>query len=106
LKKTCEIEENYPRLSKETVRKFGEERKRPYISTKKENRRVLSAEADLSYINSGCAVGSYNPDQRADMPIKSSSPDCVRCICGITDDDGKMVLCDKCNFWVHIDCVK
>jgi len=28
----------------------------------------------------------------------------IKCICGISDDDGNTVLCEKCNTWQHIVC--
>lgn len=105
LKKIKNIERHSPRLSKETVRAFSEERKRPYAATKRENHRVLSAETDLSYLSLGCPVGSYNPDEEVELPARSNDPDCVRCLCGITEDDGKMVLCESCNYWMHASCV-
>lgn len=107
LKKTRDVERHCPKLlAKETVRSFIEDRKRPHSATKRESHRVLSAEADLSYINSGCLIGSYNPDERVNLSEKNDESDSVRCICGITEDDGNMVLCDHCNFWMHADCVR
>lgn len=106
LKKTRDIEHHCPRLTKEAARQFTEERKKIQLAMKREYNRVLSAEADLSYINSGSQIGSYNPDENVQFSEKSNDMDCVRCLCGIMEDDGNMVSCDKCNFWMHADCVR
>lgn len=106
-KKTRDIERSCPRLAKETIRSFTEDRKRAFHTTsKRENHRVLSAEADLTYMDSGCQIGSYNPDERVVFSSKNEEADSVRCICGIMEDDGKMILCDRCNYWMHADCVE
>jgi hypothetical protein len=105
LKKTRDIGSYSKRLSKETIKAFAEERKRPHIPTKKEQR-ILSVEADLTYIDNGCLIGSYSPDERAKLPPMNDDSDCVRCICGITEEDGEMVQCDQCKFWMHADCVR
>lgn len=68
--------------------------------------RILSAEADLSYMKSANLVGSYNPDKCALLKLSDNDDDdCVRCICGIIEDDGGMTQCDKCHFWLHDDCL-
>ncbi|KAI6171532.1 Histone-lysine N-methyltransferase [Aphelenchoides bicaudatus] len=105
MKKSRDIERHCPRLTKDTIRMFTEERKKQQLAAKREHR-VLCAEADLTYINSGCKIGSYSPDELAEFPQKCDDQDCVRCLCGITEDDGNMVSCDKCNFWLHADCVR
>lgn len=67
--------------------------------------KILSAETDLSYLNSDHLVGSYNPDICIKISLtKENIDDCVRCICGIMEDEGVMTQCDKCHFWLHADC--
>lgn len=51
------------------------------------------------------AVGSYDTDCLTHLGPADTDSDCVRCICGITDDDGSMVQCDTCHFWLHEECV-
>ena len=29
----------------------------------------------------------------------------IRCICSIYKDEGKMIMCDKCEVWQHCDCM-
>ncbi|CAI2303496.1 unnamed protein product [Caenorhabditis sp. 36 PRJEB53466] len=61
-------------------------------------------DADLSYLESSWPIGSYNPDDAWDEYHANASDDAVRCICGALDEDGEMVQCDECHFWLHIDC--
>uniref|UniRef100_A0A0K0G138 Probable histone-lysine N-methyltransferase lin-59 (inferred by orthology to a C. elegans protein) n=1 Tax=Strongyloides venezuelensis TaxID=75913 RepID=A0A0K0G138_STRVS len=61
-------------------------------------------EFDLTYLNSKIQVGSYNPDLIV-MKSQGEDSDCVRCICGIVEDEGEMVQCDSCYFWLHGDCL-
>lgn len=67
--------------------------------------RILTATTNLSYLDSGVPVGSYDPDEISHLSTADADSDCVRCICGITDDDGSMIQCDSCHFWLHDDCV-
>ncbi|GFO35810.1 histone-lysine N-methyltransferase, partial [Plakobranchus ocellatus] len=32
--------------------------------------------------------------------------DIIRCICGVTRDEGLMLMCEKCSRWQHCDCVQ
>uniref|UniRef100_A0A0N4Z6J0 SET domain-containing protein n=1 Tax=Parastrongyloides trichosuri TaxID=131310 RepID=A0A0N4Z6J0_PARTI len=61
-------------------------------------------EFDLSYLESKIQVGSYNPDNVV-MKSQGEDSDCVRCVCGIVEDEGQMVQCDGCYFWLHTDCL-
>ncbi|CEF63894.1 Histone-lysine N-methyltransferase ASH1L [Strongyloides ratti] len=61
-------------------------------------------EFDLTYLNSKVQVGSYNPDLVI-MKSQGEDSDCVRCICGIVEDEGEMIQCDNCYFWLHGDCL-
>lgn len=57
-------------------------------------------------MDSDRAVGSYNPDQCSRLTLSDNTDDdCVRCICGVMEDDGVMTQCDKCHFWLHADCL-
>lgn len=68
----------------------------------KRDSRVLNVDFDLSYMDSPTPVGKYDPD--VDGITWTLSDDCVRCICGCTEDGGSMIQCDKCYFWLHMDC--
>lgn len=61
-------------------------------------------DADLSYLESLYPIGSYDPDDAWETYRANASDNAVRCICGALDEDGGMVQCDKCHFWLHIDC--
>uniref|UniRef100_A0A158R4Z6 SET domain-containing protein n=1 Tax=Syphacia muris TaxID=451379 RepID=A0A158R4Z6_9BILA len=79
---------------------------KPFYNRKKlHTHRILTATTDLSYLDCGVPVGSYDPDNITNLSLAEADSDCVRCICGITDDDGSMVQCDRCHFWLHDDCV-
>lgn len=107
VKRSRDIERHCPRLAKDIAHAFGDDRKRLSLpTTKREHHRVLAAEADLSYVDEGCRIGSYNPDNEVDARAKNDEVDSVRCVCGITEDDGRMVQCDGCNYWMHADCVR
>uniref|UniRef100_A0A183TXD9 BAH domain-containing protein n=1 Tax=Toxocara canis TaxID=6265 RepID=A0A183TXD9_TOXCA len=84
--------------------------------------RIITATTDLSYLDSEVrflnrklfrrcfrlrkvAVGSYDVDCLTHVGAADTDSDCVRCICGISDDDGSMVQCDSCHFWLHEECV-
>ncbi|TKR93432.1 hypothetical protein L596_007890 [Steinernema carpocapsae] len=77
-------------------------------NSKDSSHKVSQAKTDLSYMDSTHPVGSYNPDESTFVLGESAKPDeqdVVRCICGILDEDGTMVQCDKCHFWLHSDCL-
>lgn len=108
------LKQNLPEipLKKETLNNFLKQQQRNlnYNKTnqiKKDLTKILSAEADLSYMKSEILVGSYNPDKSAKLNKISENrdDDCVRCICGIIEDDGGMTQCDSCYFWLHDDCL-
>lgn len=61
-------------------------------------------DADLSYLESEHPIGSYDPDAAWESYRANASDNAVRCICGALDEDGEMVQCDKCHFWLHIEC--
>lgn len=82
-----------------------EKRKEKAQSSPKKDPKV-AAEADLSYMDSPHAVGSYDPDKESRLSnALNEERDCVRCICGFMEDDGGEIQCDRCKFWLHIDCV-
>uniref|UniRef100_A0A915D9C0 Histone-lysine N-methyltransferase n=1 Tax=Ditylenchus dipsaci TaxID=166011 RepID=A0A915D9C0_9BILA len=96
-----------PSFSKQAQLNFlDERRKQPVLSVKKDTPKILTAEADLSYMDSPNAVGSTTPDKTSRLTLSDNKDeDCVRCICGIMEDDGVMTQCDKCHFWLHADCL-
>ncbi|CAI5438948.1 unnamed protein product [Caenorhabditis angaria] len=62
------------------------------------------SDADLSYLESENPIGSYDPDDAWTNYKANANDNAVRCVCGILDEDGEMVQCDTCHFWLHIDC--
>ncbi|EGT32603.1 CBN-LIN-59 protein [Caenorhabditis brenneri] len=60
-------------------------------------------DADLSYLESSFPIGSYDPDDAWEA-YRANSDNAVRCVCGALDEDGDMVQCDECHFWLHIGC--
>uniref|UniRef100_A0A915KGG2 Histone-lysine N-methyltransferase n=1 Tax=Romanomermis culicivorax TaxID=13658 RepID=A0A915KGG2_ROMCU len=63
------------------------------------------------YQDSRPLVGEYDPDRvnlDLDLWSKNRTPDTdkVRCLCGSFEDDGEMVQCDACFYWLHSDCLK
>lgn len=62
---------------------------------------------DLSYLDSAHPVGQWDPDRAAKLSPTSDNrdKDCVRCVCGMAEDDGVMSQCDRCHFWLHADCM-
>ncbi|MFH4974247.1 hypothetical protein AB6A40_000956 [Gnathostoma spinigerum] len=71
----------------------------------KRDSKVLSVRTDLAYLDSEILVGSYDPDEDSMRISTDCDSDCVRCICGIQEDDGQMIQCDRCHFWLHADCL-
>uniref|UniRef100_A0A915PES9 Histone-lysine N-methyltransferase n=1 Tax=Setaria digitata TaxID=48799 RepID=A0A915PES9_9BILA len=67
--------------------------------------RTLAAVINYRYLDSPIPVGSYDHDSFSFLSLADANTDCVRCICGTTDDDGPMIQCEKCNFWLHEECV-
>lgn len=62
-------------------------------------------EVDTSYLDQLVPVGAYNPDEAWPRGTANKRADAVRCECGSLEEDGKMLQCDACNFWLHTDCV-
>jgi hypothetical protein len=104
LKRQNDLSKFSGKLTKDAILVFLEEKHKLNSSPKKE-KKVVSGEADLSYMDSKNPVGLYDPDKEARLSGAMEEEDCVRCICGIMEDDGEEVQCDKCKFWLHIDCV-
>ncbi|CAD6194770.1 unnamed protein product [Caenorhabditis auriculariae] len=67
--------------------------------------RVISKQTDLAYLHSDHPVGSYDPDEVWPREKAEVADNAVRCICGSLEEDGDMLQCDTCHFWLHIDCV-
>uniref|UniRef100_A0A8R1YCP8 BAH domain-containing protein n=1 Tax=Pristionchus pacificus TaxID=54126 RepID=A0A8R1YCP8_PRIPA len=57
---------------------------------------------DTSYLDAAVPVGSYNPDEWK----VGENNDAVRCICGVLEEDGEMMECDECHYWLHSDCIQ
>uniref|UniRef100_A0A1I8EN12 BAH domain-containing protein n=1 Tax=Wuchereria bancrofti TaxID=6293 RepID=A0A1I8EN12_WUCBA len=91
------------------VRKFGKGDHQQHHQSPKKSKtgphRTLTAAIDYRYLDSPIPVGSYDHDSFSYLGVADANTDCVRCICGTTDDDGPMIQCEKCNFWLHEECV-
>ena len=68
---------------------------------------TVDTNLDLTYMDSPNPVGRWDPDGAARLSPNSDNRehDCVRCICGMSEDDGVMSQCDRCHFWLHADCL-
>ncbi|KAL3108551.1 hypothetical protein niasHT_015473 [Heterodera trifolii] len=100
-------------LPKEALTAFLDESRLRSLSASSNKRdtfhRPLTVDTsiDLSYLDSPHPVGQWDPDKAAKLSPTSDNRDhdCVRCICGIAEDDGVMSQCDRCHFWLHADCL-
>jgi hypothetical protein len=99
LKKAMNLQRKFPTLPRNTIQNF--------LQTKREISKSVNTEFDLTYINSPTPVGSYDPDKAGSFIVSNNaaSNDCVRCICGTSEDGGQMILCDSCRFWLHTECL-
>ncbi|CAJ0574046.1 unnamed protein product, partial [Mesorhabditis spiculigera] len=82
---------------KDEKRKREEEEEKP--------RRKSLAGVDLSYLDDEKPIGSYDPDEAWPTGKANESDEAVRCICGALEEDGEMLQCDGCHYWLHNDCV-
>lgn len=89
-----------PKKSEETAPRAGATPTTSCVSPTPSKR----GDADLSYLESDHQIGSYDPDGAWEAYRANSADNAVRCICGTIDEDGDMVQCDDCQFWLHIDC--
>ncbi|GMT00631.1 hypothetical protein PENTCL1PPCAC_22805 [Pristionchus entomophagus] len=80
-----------------------EEEEKEKKKSRKSDSNAFSRHIDTSYLDESPPVGSYNPDEWKGGEICTN--DAVRCICGVLEDDGEMVECDKCHYWLHSDCI-
>ncbi|VDK68183.1 unnamed protein product [Onchocerca ochengi] len=87
------------------ARKFGKNDLQNAKKSRTGPHRTLAAAIDYRYLDSPIPVGSYDHDSFSYLSVADANTDCVRCICGTTDDDGPMIQCEKCNFWLHEECV-
>uniref|UniRef100_A0A7E4W1T3 AWS domain-containing protein n=1 Tax=Panagrellus redivivus TaxID=6233 RepID=A0A7E4W1T3_PANRE len=86
---------------------FMDEKSLQQHSSKLQNSPKIPEVVDLSYMETGVPIGSYDPDKEAMMQAVASNKDgdCIRCVCGIIDDAGMMYQCDRCHFWLHKECL-
>jgi hypothetical protein len=110
LKRNADFSRAHPRPHREHLQMFMEERKRGDGGTSiAEHQRPLTVDTtlDLGYMDSEYPVGRWDPDKEARLSPNSDNRDhdCVRCVCGMAEDDGVMTQCDKCHFWLHADCL-
>lgn len=50
-------------------------------------------------------MGSYDPDSAWPEGRADESAEAVRCVCGAVEDEGDMVECDFCHYWLHSECL-
>uniref|UniRef100_A0A914H086 BAH domain-containing protein n=1 Tax=Globodera rostochiensis TaxID=31243 RepID=A0A914H086_GLORO len=111
LKQSVQFGKVHCLLQKDALCTFLDERIRSSSATSKRDtfQRPLTVDTsiDLSYLDSAHAVGQWDPDKAAKLSPSNDNRDrdCVRCICGIAEDDGIMSQCDRCHFWLHADCL-
>uniref|UniRef100_A0A0R3RIN6 Histone-lysine N-methyltransferase n=1 Tax=Elaeophora elaphi TaxID=1147741 RepID=A0A0R3RIN6_9BILA len=91
------------------ARKYGRNDYQQHHQSRKKSKtgphRTLAAAINYKYLDSTIPIGSYDHDSFSYLGVADANTDCVRCICGTTDDDGPMIQCEKCNFWLHEECV-
>ncbi|CAI4221440.1 unnamed protein product [Auanema sp. JU1783] len=63
-------------------------------------------DVNLAYLDVGEPVGSYDPDSAWPTGHAREGDDAVRCVCGSLEEDGQMMQCDECHFWLHTDCLE
>uniref|UniRef100_A0A183CE81 BAH domain-containing protein n=1 Tax=Globodera pallida TaxID=36090 RepID=A0A183CE81_GLOPA len=111
LKQSVQFGKVHCLLQKDALCTFLDERIRSSSASSKRDtfQRPLTVDTsiDLSYLDSAHAVGQWDPDKAAKLSPSNDNRDrdCVRCICGIAEDDGIMSQCDRCHFWLHADCL-
>lgn len=44
-------------------------------------------------------------DDKPEELVMATDDNCIRCPCGVNDDLGVMVECEKCHFWQHGHCI-
>ncbi|XP_006814029.2 histone-lysine N-methyltransferase ASH1L-like [Saccoglossus kowalevskii] len=51
--------------------------------------------------------GSIDGDSNKDCKekVEDEEEEVIRCLCGLYNDEGLMIQCDKCLVWQHCDCV-
>lgn len=91
-------------LSAQQSRKSNETSSRARAASSHSTAHPKPEKADLSFLESQFPIGSYDPDDAWETYMANPKDNAVRCICGALDEDGEMVQCDKCSFWVHTEC--
>lgn len=51
-----------------------------------------------------CIHASLSSDPKAG-PKEEEEEEIIRCLCGLFNDEGLMIQCEKCFVWQHCDCV-
>ncbi|MCP9257933.1 Histone-lysine N-methyltransferase ASH1L [Dirofilaria immitis] len=80
------------------TRKLGKNDHQSPKKSKTGPHRTLAAAINYRYLDSPIPVGSYDHDSFSHLSIADANTDCVRCICGTTDDDGPMIQCENAIF--------
>ncbi|XP_070541965.1 histone-lysine N-methyltransferase ASH1L-like isoform X2 [Ptychodera flava] len=69
-----------------------------------------TAKSDVQYqleeiLGEGSIDGDSNTDCREKQEEEEEEEEVIRCLCGLYNDEGLMIQCDKCLVWQHCDCV-
>ncbi|XP_077989567.1 uncharacterized protein LOC144443861 isoform X2 [Glandiceps talaboti] len=56
-------------------------------------------------LGEGSIDGDSNTDCREKQEEEEEEEEVIRCLCGLYNDEGLMIQCDKCLVWQHCDCV-
>ncbi|KJH46051.1 BAH domain protein, partial [Dictyocaulus viviparus] len=101
-----DIERAYVALRERYISEGGKSEKdeKPKRDRRKENR-FVNRDTNLEYIDSKFPVGGYDPDDAWPLGKANEKDDAVRCVCGSLEEDGEMIQCDTCNFWLHSECL-
>lgn len=71
---------------------------------KSEDGRLLTTKADLSYLDEDEPIRLGGDEEEAWQARATEEEDWARCVCGISEEDGEMIQCDRCRYWLHLEC--